>query len=115
MRGAWSSNEQEIFFFFIFSLSRIVKRHGVAKVLDRLLQIKALCVLVCLREDCLSEKVLQNFFHAAKTIVTIQPDEVVQMVVKKKGGKVLRTNEKILDWKVRFFILFDFYCYFFCY
>jgi len=83
----------------IAGLTLMIKRHGVAKVLNRLLQIQAVCILIGVHEDCLPPKVLESVFGAAKTIVTIRTDDVVQMVVKKKGGKVLRTTEKVLDWK----------------
>ena len=83
-------------------ITRLLGRHGVGLVLDRLLALKehCACLLLTVHGDCVDRQVLAQVEAACSSgQVTMLPDNVVAISGKRKGGKVAKSRERVTRWE----------------
>lgn len=82
-------------------VSEWISRKGVAEVLRalfRLLQVHA-AVIVTLHADVVDHEILAHLIAASTSCFSLAGNRVTTLS-KRKGGKVLRVTEEVIDWKV---------------
>jgi hypothetical protein len=78
-----------------------LSQKGVAVVLRalfRLLQVHG-CVVVSVHADLVDQPTLSALFAAASSVFSISASNRVFTLSKRKGGKVVRATEDVIDWK----------------
>jgi hypothetical protein len=96
----WNDRETIVI---VDSVTRFLEYDGVAVVLDTVLQLKAKakCLLVTVHEDLISRAALDQLVAACSNggLVRLGPERnVIEIVAKRKGGKVARSLEAVQDW-----------------
>ena len=98
----WSESESVVI---LDGVTRFLKHDGIAVVLDTLLQLKSKvkCLLVTVHEDLILQTTLDQLVAACSSggLVRLGPERnKIEIVAKRKGGKVVRSLESIDNWSI---------------
>ncbi len=80
-------------------VGRLMSRLGVGAVLHSVLMWEAHCVVMVLHSELLPEHSIKDIADLAQSVIAFGPAlNAVATLSKRKGGKVLRATERVVDW-----------------
>ena len=89
----------------LHSVTKMICKDGIAKVITRVMDLKNATekvsgIIVVVHKDCIEGKqeIVAFLRSIASAVVEARVDNV-SIMLKKKGGKVLKSHEKILNWQ----------------